>query len=179
MLGRFGHPLAPIPKQPGVRILRGVELYLAFFRAVFQAESLGAQESHFESGFDGTLEIVQFLYQAEDFRSLGPGEFKRERQGVIRRFLVHRLAALLESDLHVGGSAPRKGFGIEEPLRILRHKRTGEQQNQRPLHAHLQASLRLVASWVAWQMAMARASDASSLGIASGKCSKDRTITCT
>ena len=83
------------------------------------------------------LETIEFLHQRVDLGGLGLGEFEEERLVVIGRFTVHRLAIFLERHLHVCRGAARKGFAIEEPLRILRKERAGEQQNQRPLHTHL------------------------------------------
>src|ERR1043166_9004528 len=177
MLRRFRHALEPVPQAARVRIFGVVELYLVLLRSLLAAERLRPHERDLQPALHRMLEPVELLRQPVD---LGGGQLELQRQLVVGSLAIIHLPVGLENHLRVRGRASRKRFRIEKPRQITRDKRRGRGQYPKSeLHRTSRASLRLVASCVAWQIAIASASDASSLAITSDNCNSDRTINCT
>src|SRR6266478_1173325 len=94
----FGDALEPIQQRLSSRILRVVELDLVPVAAVFETEGLNTHIRDLQTGFDGALEPVELISQAEYLLSFGCGELNLYRIVVVLGFLVGQLPVSLQRD---------------------------------------------------------------------------------
>src|SRR4051812_26494687 len=103
-----------------------------------------------------------------------------ERQFVIGRLAVFRIAPLVHGQLHVSGDTAGERLREKQTRPVGSPKAGAKQEEREPLHRSIvQASLRFVDWWVAWQIATARASQASSDSTGAARRRMERIIICT
>src|ERR1035438_250214 len=144
--------------------------------SVLVTEDLRPGERHLGGRLDRALEVFQLFGEAKYFAGIGLAQTEAQRIVVVGRFAVFRISAAVQGDLEIGGSAPREGAGVKEP-RTGGHAECGrEKQRQQHLHTSAPDNRRWAAKCVAWQMATAKASEASSDSMSSVNRSSDRTM---
>ena len=122
------------------------------------------------------LKVIEFSGQLVDRGGFLGSELEFERQVVIHRFLINRVAALLHHYLDIVWFAAGKYARIKYARGVARPHCGRNYEEAENSH---DAILRAVDSRVAWHIATASASLASSDSRIAGSRSNDCTISCT
>src|SRR5262249_16327893 len=138
-----------------------VVLHFVLLRAIFEAVGFHSHEGYLHGRFQRMCEAAQFLHERENLGDIGLRKMELERLIVVQRLFVLGVPVTLDREFDKRRHATRKRFGVNQTGPIRRQQRQNGKRKH-PLHARAFSSLRCMARRVAWHMATARASHASS-----------------
>src|SRR6185312_4730179 len=153
-------------------------------RRIFVPERFLSHEGDLHIRLERIREVIQLVRQREHRVRIGLRQMDRNRIIIIRRFLVHRGAVFFDGNLHIRRHAAWKALREYQSRRGLRqYGQPDRRQNRRPFR-HARAPMRISAdaarkACVAWQIAIASASLASSDVTGDASRSREATICCT
>src|SRR5579862_8880391 len=142
-----------------------------------------AHLGNLQAAFQGTLEMIQHFREVENGRRAGRLQLKLVRV-FVRGFFVKHRATPIHRDRNVFRIRSGKYFREDDPWSIRRHRDRRRHRQQYDFFHRATFSTRADrtlarADEVAWQMATARASEASSDAIASSIPVSERTMSFT
>src|SRR5581483_3168344 len=142
-------------------------------RAIFPAKGFRAHVGDLQTGFHGMRKMIELRGEVEHLARGGGVELEGIRV-VVGSFLICAGARGVEGDLDERGDGAGEGFRVDHPRGVAgENGGPTDQQGEEP-HC---AALMMERQWVAWQMATATASAASSDSMATPV--SDLTISCT